>query len=151
MPTPWKQLERDAAAALGGKRHLRAHRGEPGPDVDLPADLPFAVECKYRKALPKLLLEGLAQARRSAGKDKIPLLIVKQHRQQGALAVLDLGDFMRLSAPGRPTDAQEGEGRPVSPTPLSAGSPSCPARSAPAGGAPGTECPRMAHPGEALP
>ncbi len=97
MGEPWKQLERDAAEALGGKRHVRADRGEVAADVDLPADSPFgAVECKHRKRLPALLLAGLAQAARYCRDGRPPLLVVKERGQHGALAVLALGDLLKL-------------------------------------------------------
>lgn len=95
MPTPWKQLERDAAEALGGKRHVRLDRGEVAADVDMPAGSPFTVECKYRKNLPKLLIEGLRQAAGYAP-GKLPLLVVKQRGQKGALAVLSLADLVLI-------------------------------------------------------
>ena len=95
MTIPWKQLERDAAEVLGGKRHVRADRAEVAADVDLPPGSPFTVEAKYRKKPPALLIAGLAQARRYAP-HKTPLLIVKQRGQLGALAVRALGDLVKL-------------------------------------------------------
>ncbi len=94
-----EELERQAARALGGKRHVRADRGEVAPDVDLPPGSPFSVEAKYRKRLPALLLAGLKQAAGYAP-GKTPLLIVKQ-----ALAVLDLNDLVKLLFLGGDRDA----------------------------------------------
>ena len=91
----WKTLEKLAAAALGGQRHIRWDRGESAPDVDLPPSSPFTVECKYRKRLPALLLTGLLQAARY-GPGRVPLLVVKERGQTGALAVLRLEDLARL-------------------------------------------------------
>jgi hypothetical protein len=48
----WKALERTVAKKLGGKRIYRgADFSKSLPDVDHPL---FALECKYRKGLPKL-------------------------------------------------------------------------------------------------
>ena len=96
MPVPWKELEREAARLLGGRRHVREHRGEAGPDVDMPNSSPFRVECKCRAKLPRFLLNGLAQAARGGAPEAVPILILKQRRQRGALAVLALEDLARL-------------------------------------------------------
>lgn len=95
MGAPWKELEKHAAAMLHGQRHIRWDEREVAPDVDLPEHSPFVVECKYRKHLPCLLAEGLIQAAHY-DQDKIPLLVVKERGQPGALAVLRLADFVRL-------------------------------------------------------
>lgn len=92
--SPWKRLEKTTAVAMGGKRVLRgADFSRSAPDVEMEG---FSVECKYRKNLPKLLLEGLAQAQKYAP-EKIPLLVVKQRYQRGALVVLRLDDFLVCS------------------------------------------------------
>lgn len=95
MAAPWKELERYAAAMLHGQRHIRWDRAEVAPDIDLPEHSPFVVECKYRKELPALLADGLLQAAKY-DEDKIPLLVVKERGQPGALAVLRLADFVRI-------------------------------------------------------
>lgn len=98
MSNAWKALERATATALGGRRHLRRHRGEPGPDVDLPEDSPlraFGIEAKYRKRLPSLLLLGIAQAAKASPEGR-GLLVLKSRGMRGALAVLDLADLVRL-------------------------------------------------------
>lgn len=93
MSQAWKNAERQAAKALGGKRNQRgADFSQSLPDVEHPL---FSVECKYRKTLPRLLRLGLEQARRYDGK-KPPLLIVKERHQKGALVVLRLSDFVDL-------------------------------------------------------
>ncbi|MBI3272215.1 MAG: hypothetical protein HYZ53_24700 [Planctomycetes bacterium] len=97
MPTPWKQLERDTAEALGGRRNVRADFGDPGPDVLLPPGSPFGgVECKVRKALPKLLREGLDQAKRGASNGQPPLLVIRQRGSPNVLAVLRLSNLVEL-------------------------------------------------------
>lgn len=110
MPdTSWKALERQVAAALGGRRHVRASRGESAPDVDLPDDSPFgAVETKLRRHLPKLLRDGLDQARRYATDGRPPLLVVREGGSPRILAVLVLEDLLKLlGRPGRVPDHQE--------------------------------------------
>jgi hypothetical protein len=90
MSTAWKSAERHAAKALGGQRNSRGGDfGKSAPDVEHPL---FSVECKYRKQLPKLLREGLAQASRY-DPTKPPLLVVKERYQKGALVVMQLADF----------------------------------------------------------
>lgn len=98
MSKAWKALERATAATLGGKRHLRAHRGEPGPDVDLPDGSLLSVECKYRRTVPAIVRDGLAQAAANGGAGKVPLLVLKARGMRGALAVLSLADLARLLA-----------------------------------------------------
>lgn len=99
MGEGWKALERLAAAALGGQRHIRWNRFERAADIDLPAEGPaIVVECKYRKRLPKLLADGLAQAAGYAP-GKAPVLVIKERGQAGALVVLRLADFSKLLHP----------------------------------------------------
>lgn len=112
MSKAWKALERATAATLKGKRHLRRHRGEEGPDVDLPEDSPlraFGVEAKYRKRLPSLLLLGLAQAAK-ASPEGLGLLVLKGRGMHGALACLRLEDLARLLCPSKGLESPEAEG-----------------------------------------
>lgn len=96
----WKNLEKTVAKILGGIRHIRVSYSESAPDVEHES---LSVECKYRKSVPeylkemityseaypcrlyrkvpKLVLEGLAQAS-SYDKSKIPLLAVRQHNDR---------------------------------------------------------------------
>ena len=99
MSKAWKDHERAVARALGGSRHVRRHRGEPGPDVDLPEGSNLSIECKYRAGLPRLLVLGLAQAKANAREGQVPLLVVKQRRQNGAIACMALEDLPRLLSP----------------------------------------------------
>jgi hypothetical protein len=99
MPTPWKELERRAAKALGGTRNLRGSDfSKPGADVEHKL---FSIEAKYRARLPVLLRDGLAQAKRYDGK-KVPLLLIKSRGQRGAYAVLHLSDLVDLLGPVEP-------------------------------------------------
>lgn len=105
MSSAWKATERLAAKVLGGTRNKRgADFSKSAADVEHPL---FAVEVKYRKALPHLLRLGLAQA---AAYDprKPPLLVVKQRAQRGALVVLRLADFEDLFGKLRATGPTEG-------------------------------------------
>jgi hypothetical protein len=94
----WKHAEKQAAQALGGTRNQRGKDfSESMPDVEHPL---FAVEVKYRKALPRLLRLGLEQAARYNNK-KPPLPVVKERHQRGALVVMRLADFVDLMGPLR--------------------------------------------------
>ncbi len=98
MSEAWKELERQTARALGGRRHLRRHYGEAGGDIDLPENARIVVEVKYRGSgfpFPSAFLDGLNQAAR-AGPDKVPVLVLKAKRMRGALVCLHLEDFVKL-------------------------------------------------------
>ncbi len=98
MSEAWKELERQTARALGGRRHLRRHYGEAAGDIDLPEDARIVVECKYRGSgfpFPSAFLDGLNQAAR-AGPGKVPVLVLKARRMKGAIACLHLEDLVKL-------------------------------------------------------
>lgn len=96
MSAAWKNVERQAAKALGGKRNQRgADFSQSMPDVEHPL---FSVEVKYRKALPRLLRLGLAQAV-EYDPTKPPVLVIKERYQKGALVVMKLTDFVDLVGP----------------------------------------------------
>ena len=67
----WKKFERDVAKKMGGERI-----GPSGTDTNDVSHDSFAIECKYRKSIPKLLTDGLKQA------DKLdlrtPVLFIKE-------------------------------------------------------------------------
>ena len=91
--TAWKDLERSTARVLGGQRNSRGGDfSQSMADVEHPL---LSIEAKYRAKLPRLLVDGMAQA---AGYDKakIPVLVVKERYQRGALVVLRLKDFEDL-------------------------------------------------------
>jgi hypothetical protein len=113
MPVPWKELERTTAKVLGGTRlHRGADFGRRGSDVEHSL---FVIECKYRKALPKFLAAGLAQARRG-DPTKVPLLVLKERQQRGSLVVLSLADFVDLLGPLTPA-AEATDGPLATPAP----------------------------------
>lgn len=93
MSAAWKRHERETAKALGGLRNKRGGDfSQSMVDVEHPL---LSIECKYRKSLSKFLTEGIAQAA-SYDRDKIPILVVKERYQHGALVVLTLRDFESL-------------------------------------------------------
>lgn len=89
----WKDHERATAKALGGQRVKRmGDFGESKPDVEHEH---FSIECKFRKQLPKLVTEGLKQAK-AYDKSKVPLLVLKERNMRGAIVCITREDFMRL-------------------------------------------------------
>jgi hypothetical protein len=96
----WKRHERETAKALGGERHVRSNFSESAVDVEHPV---FSVECKYRKRLPKLMTDAMAQAA-SYTSEKIPLAVLKEKGRRGAFAILRLDDFKNIltNGPGLP-------------------------------------------------
>ncbi len=88
----WKRAEREAAALLGGTRHVRKDFSESAEDVEHEC---FAIECKYRKALPKLVMDGLNQAKKN-GRGKLPLLFLKERGRHGGIVCVRSQDFKRI-------------------------------------------------------
>lgn len=88
----WKDLERKVAKELGGKRVLRgADFSDSAPDVE---HHEWAIECKSRKTLPKLMTEGLKQAK-GYHQHKTPILICKEKHKKGEIVCMYLEDFKR--------------------------------------------------------
>ena len=92
MSNTWKATERAIARHLGGVRTSHRNLGTGDADVVVGA---FTVEVKHRKSLPMWLKEGVAQARRYARDDQLPLLVLHQagQRHDNDLVVLRLLDF----------------------------------------------------------
>jgi hypothetical protein len=84
----WKDHERAVAKALGGTRSPNTGKGS--PDIEHPL---WSIECKYRKQIPLLVTEGLAQARRYDDV-KTPLLVLKEKNKKGAIVCMDIKDFV---------------------------------------------------------
>lgn len=84
----WKRAERTVAKDLGTTRASPFRR--PGPDVETSW---VVVEVKWRKHLPKWLTDGMAQAKRYAKLKKLPILLLKEGGEQGALVVMNYEDF----------------------------------------------------------
>jgi hypothetical protein len=93
MGQAWKQLERDAAAALGGRRNVE--KGLGGPDVvDVPG---WLCECKYRDTLAvDTLYRQERQKRRADLRRGRKFCLVVRAQGQRPLAVVDLADFADL-------------------------------------------------------
>lgn len=83
---PWKAFERDVAKKLGGERI-----GPSGTDTNDVAHDVWAVECKYRKTIPKLLKDGLHQA--DKGDHKTPILFIKEKGSPKNVVVMWANDF----------------------------------------------------------
>ncbi len=91
---PWQHAEKRAALALGGRR-VKRERFESAPDV---ADVPgFAVEVKYRKRLPRLVVEALRQAEGYAILGARPVAVLFERGSREGIAVLRLADFATIA------------------------------------------------------
>jgi len=93
MPnTTWKQVERRVARTLGGQRvGCNSDRG--GPDVVV-GDPPFLlVQVKHRRSLPRWVKSALASVRRSAGPDRLGIVVLHEHQARNSLVVMNLADF----------------------------------------------------------
>lgn len=91
MSERWKSLERNAAKALGGRRHVRWFRFEKAPDVEVP-DFNLIVDCKaYRRFSHHGLLDTLKK--KYCQHDDIPALVTKHEKQIGAYVTVPL-DFL---------------------------------------------------------
>lgn len=103
----WQRAEKRTAVALGGRRVTR-ERFESAPDV---ADVPgFAVEVKYRKRLPRLVVEALRQAEGYAILGARPVAVLFERGSREGIAVLRLADFATIarnpdSRPGKAADS----------------------------------------------
>lgn len=67
----WKRVERDVAAALGGRRV--GPTGGEGPDVDGGW---IVAECKHRARVPAWLALALRRIRNQAGPSRLGVLVV---------------------------------------------------------------------------
>ena len=90
----WKDTERAIARRLGGHRVGNTGRGT--PDV---VSSSLAAEVKTRKALPRWVLDAVAQAVRNAPDGRLPVVVLheKHKRHDGDLVLLRLADFERLA------------------------------------------------------
>ena len=77
----WKDSERKAAAALGGKRvPITGRQRGDAPDV---AHEVWAIEVKHRKTLPAWLHDAMDQAKASVRGTQVPIVVLHQHGQRG--------------------------------------------------------------------
>jgi len=94
---PWQHAEKRAARALRGRRVERA-RFESAPDiVEVPGWLP---EVKYRKRLPRLVVNALRQAEAYAILGQKPVAVLFERGSREGLAVLRLADFAEITRAG---------------------------------------------------
>jgi len=100
MSQAWKNLERQAAGVLGGRRLLRLTAPEPSylscADVELPNFLGLKIDAKYRcrwahhSALRKIERKYCEQPT-----DQL-VLVTKEHGQHGAFVTVRLEFLARL-------------------------------------------------------
>ena len=89
----WARAEERAAEDLGGERVTRG-KFESAPDiVGVPGWVP---EVKYRKRLPRLVVDALAQAEGYAILGQKPVAVLFERGSREGLAVLRLADFADL-------------------------------------------------------
>lgn len=94
---PWAHAEERTARALRGRR-VKRERFESAPDI---ADVPgLLVEVKYRKRLPRLVVEALRQAEGYAILGQRPVAVLFERGSRVGLAVLRLSDFAELARAG---------------------------------------------------
>jgi hypothetical protein len=86
----WKDHERRTAAILNGERTSQPYANL--PDV-VAGD--FVVECKEREALPKWIMDAMAQVVGHAREGQLPLVVLhqKHKHQRNDLVVLRMRDF----------------------------------------------------------
>ena len=91
---PWQRAEERAARALRGRR-VRRERHESAPDIaEVPGWLP---EVKYRKRLPRLIVEALRQAEGYAILGARPVAVLFERGSREGIAVLRLADFATIA------------------------------------------------------
>ena len=94
----WRRTEERAAEALGGRRHQMGNRC-PTPDVTVVVgDDRLVVECKTRGRVPAIVRQALDQAAAYclSGFGQIPVGVIRASKSKVAIAVLDLGDLVKL-------------------------------------------------------
>lgn len=94
----WKDLERDTAEALGGKRVLRGEDfSKSDVDVELPAFPHMKLDCKYKTAGWKhhsYLKEVQLKYCKQPG--DVPVLVTKNKGEHAVCVTLNLRDFANL-------------------------------------------------------
>ena len=91
--TSWKELERWIAGWLGTTRI--GPTGDDGPDVITEH---FAVQCKFRKDVPKWLMSAIDNAVQGAIEGRLPFTVIKKKYTpySDSLIILRQEDFARL-------------------------------------------------------
>ena len=94
----FKGTERAVARRLAGTRtgHLGGHDGDGGW---------LSCEVKHRATLPAWLTAALAQSRRHAQPEQLPIVVLHQHgtRHDDNLVVMRLADFQEWFGDDEPT------------------------------------------------
>ena len=102
---PWKYVEREIAARLGGRRVpvTGRQRGD-APDIE---HAHLAIEVKSRKNMPVFLMDAMAQAKASIRGNQTPVVVIHQHgnRYDDAMVVMRLKDFVDWHGPEEGTAA----------------------------------------------
>jgi len=87
----WKQLERDTAKVLKGKRVTRAYDfGTSDIDVDIPDFPSFKVDTKRRKKAQIFSLYKLIKKKYCKHPQDNPVLVIREHNSKFELAIIDL-------------------------------------------------------------
>lgn len=93
----WKNLERQAAQALGGVRVLRGDDySQSDVDVLIPAFPELKVDCKYRQKHAHHSLMEIIRQKYCEVEFDVPVLVTKHRNQSGACVTVDLDYFARL-------------------------------------------------------
>lgn len=95
--TAWKDLEREVARRLGGKRNLKRSLNWAAEDDDVTVeDFPWKIDCKYRTRPWKhhFYLREIRAKYCKGG--EAPLLVTKNKGEHGAYVTMELKDFAGL-------------------------------------------------------
>ncbi len=94
----WKQLERDAAAILGGERVTRGSDfGKEDVDVKIPDFPSFKIDTKRYKRFRVFSLFDLVKKKYCKKPEDKPILIIRESNRKYVLAVINLnllGQFL---------------------------------------------------------
>jgi len=91
MSHQWKQLERDTAKVLGGKRISRGYDfGISDIDVEIPDFPSFKIDTKYRKTSQIFSLYRELKDKYCKKPSDTPILVVREHNSKFELAVINL-------------------------------------------------------------
>lgn len=98
----WKKWEQTIAEIFGTERNSKKGQGLPVPDVigiaQFKEAVALAIECKFRKTLPKDIKDAIKQAQTNCSSSRIPIVFMKEKFSaiDDALVVMTLKDFKRL-------------------------------------------------------
>ena len=97
MTKTWKNTERKIASLMQGKRNTVALQAGDDKKADVEHSV-FGVEVKHRKKLPALLFNAMEQAKATADKNKIPVVVLHElnQRHENDFVVLRMSDFLVL-------------------------------------------------------